>query len=63
MISRILIRLATVWAVAISAIVIIAGLVNGTLAHAYLPVIGPLAFGPLVLAWAIAWAFAPRRRP
>ena len=63
MISRILIRLATVWAVAISAIVIVVGLSNGTLSHAYLPVILPLALGPLVLAWAISWAFAPKRRP
>jgi ABC-type Co2+ transport system permease subunit len=63
MISRILIRLATVWAVAICAIVIVVGLSNGTLSHAYLPAVLPLAFGPLVLAWAISWVIAPRRRP
>ena len=63
MVSRILIRLATVWAVVICAIVITAGLINGTLSHAYLPAVVPLAFGPLGLAWAIAWIIAPRRRP
>lgn len=60
MLSRILIRLATVWAVFV-VIVAIGVLWNTKHGGELWWSVAIWAFGPLVLAWVLAWVFAPKK--
>lgn len=61
MISRVLIRLAIVWAVGIGGLLVANRVIAGAPAQEpNWPAIIALLFGPLVIAWALAWVF---RRP
>lgn len=61
MISRVLTRLAIVWIVGLGALLLLVGAMNGTLAQANWPAIGALVLGPAIIAFALAWVFAPRQ--
>ena len=62
MLSRILTRLAVVWAVILwSWALILAHNVPGVMAHGGWGAVAFAAFLPLALALALAWVFAPRR--